>query len=302
MAALAALGSPAAPPAAAPAMAGDPRGVRRRTAPWPPRTGGLCVAGLSLDASGTIESAELAMLIDDASGVGVGVGIGLATEGFTLGTIERIGSQPRSFHRLDDANENGFIDDLEQVELLRDESLVPAGFEFNSAADLAAGRSESAAITSSGAAAADDVFVLQDLVAGGGFTDRDETTVRLDGGGGSGTLLDTLRAVAFALPRLGDLNADEAVDLGDGIAVRSAGAPLPLPRVARGPGRRRGGRLRGPADRARRVRRPSRPTSGGFAHEERVPGDHEGRRARVGSGSSGRRGAAGGAQATLAGV
>jgi len=173
------------------------------------------IRAVDADGDGMIEAGEFDVFLDDANPFGVAIGLALATDGQGLYVMENLGSQEQILYRLEDLNGDGFIDAFDEVTELWNESLVPDGVELGSSNALAVGPDGQVMVASSGGTAADNLFRLVDVDGDGRFLGAGETLLYLDGGDGSGDLLDNPRSLAHALPRVGDVNADDRIDFND---------------------------------------------------------------------------------------
>jgi hypothetical protein len=180
-----------------------------------------------LDDSGAIEAGEFNIFVDESSPYLDQVGTALVTDGTSLFVSESIVTADQSVHRLTDLNGSGDIDDEGEVVEVWNESLVPPGFDMGSSFGMAIGPGGQLAVGSGGGTTADNVFRLVDGNDDGDFLDDGETTVWADGGSGSGDFVDNPRSLEFALPKIGDLNGDDAVNVFDLLDLLEAWGPCP---------------------------------------------------------------------------
>lgn len=170
------------------------------------------------NANGMIDANEYSIYLD--SSVGINLGYGLVSDGTDLYVVDGLASNTQRMFRLHDDNHNNFIDFPGEATEVWNETMIPPGVPvLGTAFDLALGPDGMAAVISSGADAADDVFLLTDLNHDGDWLDAGETTV-FRSGNGSGVFPETVRAVRFLAKPQGcavtcDYNQDGAGDTSD---------------------------------------------------------------------------------------
>lgn len=178
--------------------------------------------------SGTIETGEFNIFIDETSPYGVGIFSALATDNKSLYAIE-LASGGQTLFRLTDVDNSGTINDPGEVQAVWSEAQVPPGYTLESAFTISVGPGGEMMVGSSGAEIGDNVFRLLDLNGDGDFMDAGETIVWLSGNG-AGAPAERVRALCYALPEPGDTNGDadaDQADLGTLLAAygTSAGQP-----------------------------------------------------------------------------
>ncbi|MEO0645176.1 MAG: hypothetical protein AAFZ17_03305 [Cyanobacteria bacterium J06650_10] len=152
-----------------------------------------------LDGSGTIETNEASVFIQDGNEFGVPLDFGIAVDGQNVYVWESLDfGGPQSIYRLRDRNGTGTIDAANEAFEIWNTDALPTGFDSFNGFAIAVGPERELVVTSNGFDGENNLFRLVDSNGDGDYFDSGKTIVYLSQSV-NGTTPERARAVEYAI-------------------------------------------------------------------------------------------------------